>query len=128
MTLPSRVGGLPPTLCRSLLYSPLTPLLTSSFVPARPAPAPPSKSWNEVNVSDLEADVWMLSNTCCRASLSISLRDVIDARDPRRDLFAPISGSKTEDADGEDGSGAISPCGYSLCWLLAYLVAVRCDK
>lgn len=80
-------------------------------------------------MSDLEADVWMLSSTCCRASLSISFRDVTDARDPRRDLFAPpISGSNTEDADGEDGSGAISPGGCSLCWLLAYLVAVKSDE
>jgi hypothetical protein len=100
------------------------PLLTSSFVPALPPPAPPSKSWNEVKVSDLEADVWMLSSTCCRASLSISLRDVIEAREPRRDLF-PIS--KTEDADGEGDSGAIVAGGCSLYWLLAYLVAVRCN-
>lgn len=33
-----------PTLCRNLLYNPLMPLLTSSFVPALPLPAPPSKS------------------------------------------------------------------------------------
>ena len=79
-------------------------------------------------MSDLDAEVWMLSSTCCRASLSISLREVIDARDPRRDRFAPISGSNTEDADGEGGSGAIFLGGCSLCWLLAYLVAVKCDE
>jgi hypothetical protein len=67
----------------------------------------------------------MLSSTCCRASLSISLRDVIEAREPRRDLF-PIS--KIEDADGEGDSGAIVAGGCSLCWLLAYLIAVRCDE
>lgn len=104
------------------------PLLTSSFVPALPPPAPPSKSWKEVKVSDLDAEVWMLSSTCCRASLSISLREVIDARDPRRDLFAPISGSNTEDADGEGDSGAIFPGGCSLCWLLACLVAMECGR
>jgi hypothetical protein len=69
----------------------------------------------------------MLSRTCCRASLSISLRDVIDASEPRRDRFAPISGSNTEDADGEAGSGAIFLGGCSLYWLLAYLVAVKWD-
>jgi len=44
LSLPSCVGVLARTLCLSLLYRPLTPLLTSSFVPALLAPAPPSKS------------------------------------------------------------------------------------
>ena len=109
LSLPSCIGGLARTLCLNLLYRPLIPLLTSSFVPALLAPAPPSKSWKEVKVSDLEADVWMWSSAWERASLSISLREVIEASDPRRDLAPPISGRSTEEADGEGGSGAMIP-------------------
>lgn len=57
LDMPSFVGVTPPTLCLNLLYNPLMPLLTSSLVPARLLPAPPSKSWKDVKVSDLEAEV-----------------------------------------------------------------------
>lgn len=61
----------------------------------------------------------MLSSACDRASLSMSLRDVMDARDPRRDLWPPMSGKSTDDADGEGGSGAIFLSGYCSYELLA---------
>jgi hypothetical protein len=42
----------------------------------------------------------------------MSLREVIEASEPRRDLAPPISGSNTEEADGEGGSGAMIPGVY----------------
>lgn len=49
----------------------------------------------------------MLSSACESASLSMSLREVIEAREPLRDLAPPIRGKSTDDAEGEGGSGAI---------------------
>lgn len=37
----------------------------------------------------------------------MSLREVIEAREPLRDLAPPIRGKSTDDAEGEGGSGAI---------------------
>lgn len=54
----------------------------------------------------------MLSSAWARTSLSISpLVDVIEASEPRRDLLLR-NGIRTEDADGDGGSGAI-PVGLS---------------
>lgn len=61
----------------------------------------------------------MLSNAWDNASLSISFREVMEAKEPRRDRVPPISGSSTEDADGEVGSGAILQGRCCSCRLLS---------
>lgn len=80
----------PPTVCRRRLYRPLTPLLTISFAP--PRPPSPSKSWNEVNVSERDAEVWISSKACARTSLSTPGREDIEASEPLRDL--PLKNGK----------------------------------
>lgn len=50
----------------------------------------------------------MVSKACARTSLSISpFVDVNEANDPRRDLVLK-NGIRTDVADGDGGSGAIS--------------------
>merc|ERR1711924_184875 len=93
-------GVLTPTLCLSLLYKPLIPLLTISLAPPRP---PPSKSWKEVRVSDLEAEPCIWSSACASTSLSTSRLELIEASEPLRDRV-PRKGKNAVDGEGEGGS------------------------
>ncbi|KAI7180521.1 hypothetical protein KC360_g14 [Hortaea werneckii] len=96
-------GVLTPTLCLSLLYKPLIPLLTISLAPPRP---PPSKSWKEVRVSDLEAEPCIWSSACASTSLSTSRLELIEASEPLRDRV-PRKGKSAVDGEGEGGSRLI---------------------